>query len=372
MSLSSVDHVYLASRPRRPSFDQFLETALQTPVFKQTSIEDPPAPVFEAEMPAGLLKDHLDSLGGAAEPEISDDDGDHLENVIKVVKKTFTRSMNEIEDTGDEDSDLDPDPAEEDNFTNHDPTPEPQSPARMVARTRSRSRAAESPAESSHDEVEKPQHNLRQRTVSQNFPFLHDKKKHALKAKQGKDVKSSEIDAEVLKSTQQPKVRKSTSPPKTKKRAAPARRSGRTSKARKTSTESTLTVDDRSMSNTPASLDNFSPEVKVEYTPEERIEQTTLWSYLKDEQDKASAPIPLEECQTLGLLIDSVKESWGYRGGEFESIQCMLPWKKENNKILIREGMTHSFTRMMKEIQNAPAWKKGPEELEVKLIVKFV
>ena len=107
------------------------------------------------------------------------------------------------------------------------------------------------------------------------------------------------------------------------------------------------------------------------YSRDEKLEKTTLFTYLKDNDSGPAAPIGLEHCSSLEMLVAFVKDSWGCSsGGHFDSIQCILPWKTENQIILIRENMIHSFDHMMKEILGAPVWGEAGQ-LEVKLIVAF-
>ncbi|RMD44739.1 hypothetical protein DV735_g279, partial [Chaetothyriales sp. CBS 134920] len=163
---------------------------------------------------------------------------------------------------------------------------------------------------------------LRDRTLSQLMPYSHERKAFAMKVKKGQEIDPKDIDAEVMK-------KKMATPDK-----APA--SGK----------------------------------PLEYNAEEKIARTTLFTYLAGGNDEDAAPVPLAKCGTLELLMAFVNSHWGsYKGATFDAVRCRLPWKQENQQILIRKGWKESFKIMMREIQEAPMWEKGADKLEMKLVV---
>ena len=371
MSSNSIDDVYLPPRGRRPSFDSFVETSFSSLAGKHTAPARKSTSPFEADMPSAL-DTQLDAIAGSADPQMLEeseksDDYEHMH------ARAFTGNrMSEVEGSSEDVSETEEDHPKEYDFDAPDssPSPKPRSITNMVSRTRSRS-AANGDADQSEEEGPARKKSLRQRTDKQKHPYQTEKARHSVKTKLGKGANSSDVDAEMAKSTQgQSKGRKSKLPANRK--TSNKRTLGRSSGSRKTSTESTVAVSERS-SYTPASFDAFLTQgVKIEQSEEQIAEKTILWIYLKGDEEGVGAPVSLEYCLTIEKLMDIAKNTWSYKEGNLESIQCKLPWKKENKTILIREGMEHSFDHMLKEIRNAPAWKKGGDALEVKLMVTLV
>jgi hypothetical protein len=364
----SADDVYLAPRQRRPSFDQFVETSFQDHWTTPANTEDFPAAEFdEVHHSSSMIPDETGSE--LSELESPEDRADTLCN------RVFTEKMDEIGDSGDDAEYSDPEQSTLDDQTFATACPGSTREQTIMRSSRSRRRLFDDVSEQD-EQPEVKRRELRSRTANQINPYKVDQIKYATKNKLGKDANSSEIEDEVLKSTQQV-ISKTNCPGKKRQPTSNNRRPRASTRktSRTASAESTL-VEKRSVSSTPIRPDESASIVKVtvktEYTKDEKLEKTTLFTYLKDEEAAGAAPIGLDHCSSLEILIDFVKGCWGHKGGQFDSLQCVLPWKEENQTILIREKMNYSFEHMMKEILNAPAWAEGAERLEVQLVVAFI
>ncbi|RMZ80951.1 hypothetical protein DV738_g2369, partial [Chaetothyriales sp. CBS 135597] len=256
------------------------------------------------------------------------------------------------------------------------------------------------------DPKQSPKDGLRDRTLSQLMPYSHEKKAFAMKVKKGKEVDPKDIDAEVMKSTQEGAPGNVPQPLKEgRKRAARSPSTNRESKFRKVPADGTTSspgqdpdsdsgsdmaltystpapapVKGRAPTKAPAGVKapatlktlalnpklNLTPGKTVKYTPDQKIDRTIFYSYLEGGSEEDAAPVALNKCDTLELLISFVNTHWGsFQKASFYSARCHLPWKAANKHILIRQGWKHSFEIMMEEIQAAPMWEEGADKLEV-------
>ncbi|RMZ75231.1 hypothetical protein DV737_g5394, partial [Chaetothyriales sp. CBS 132003] len=418
MYRSKADEVFLVPRKRRPSLVEFIETAELHRIRQSSNAHTADSSPFDADFePDDGLDYHVTQTGMETGLVSGADDFDRAESIAQQtfldLQRSFGRSLHEIEAPGQGDSHAGREAClSEEESVDIDILSE----ARPNKMTRARDLQQSRPSKRLSDETGavRARDGLRDRTLAQLVPYSHEKKAHAMKVKEGKEVDCGEIDAEVMKSTQDAPESKSQLPAEGRKRAATSTSSSRERKWSKTSAESTTSVkpgpgadDALATSDTrapdkgsvkpgsgpdspvtsdtlasdkasvkadpgpdsPTTSETLTPDKGLKHTPGLSMQRTILYTYLEGGSDQGAAPVPLAECSTLELLIAFVDLHWGrLKGASFDSVQCHLPWKADNKQILIREGWKHSFEEMMQEIQAAPVWKEGADKVEQHII----
>lgn len=179
------------------------------------------------------------------------------------------------------------------------------------SQTRKRARKPRTPAQTLNDSDDEPstKRTLRERTVTQQHPYISEKTRFTMSKSKGRAVKDVEVDKAVMKEMNGKNV-------KTQARVSTSTRGSAKGKPLTTKRASTDSPTPQSSGGVPEVTDEFV------------LHNTILYVEVLGSEDKGAAPIPFSACSTLESLLRFVNETWvAHENAVLSSIRCFLHWK---------------------------------------------
>ena len=202
-----------------------------------------------------------------------------------------------------------------------------------------------------------PKRQMRQRTVTQQFPFQTDKVRHNMSRKTGEAADDSDVEYEVRATQRRTQAKGKTN----KTRPSPI------SPAKKARNAAGRFSVDKTASPSPAATSTVSgtPEIRKEHI----YRNTTLMIWYDEDEDGPNA-WTLAECPSLTALFEYVDSTWGKIYNKVTTkIVGELPWKASNKRVVMYTGWDSSYAHLIREIEKAPVWQEpGETAMEVKLV----